>query len=169
MNNETCQEIEVILSKFFKKRINLIVPNISWGLNIHECDLLIISKSGYATEVEIKVSIADLKKDLIKRHHHIDYRNRIKNLYFAFPEKLEKHLEKYKDFIPPRAGILIIKPDNRVKVLKKPQSNPQSIKFSSTDMYKVARLGSLRIWGLKEKIIKLNNKIKLLEATIIQK
>ena len=46
---------------FFNYRANLIVPNISWGLGLHECDLLVLTSSGYATEIEIKVSKADLK------------------------------------------------------------------------------------------------------------
>jgi hypothetical protein len=52
-------EMEVELGRYFNYRQNIIVSNVSWGLGIHECDLLIITKSGYATEVEIKVSLSD--------------------------------------------------------------------------------------------------------------
>lgn len=42
-------------------RRNTVVPNAYWGLGLTwEADLLVISKAGYLTEVEIKVSKADL-------------------------------------------------------------------------------------------------------------
>ena len=68
----TTPEIEVRVASFFNPRQNIIVPNISWGVNLHECDLLIIRKSGYGIEVEIKVSKSDLIADAKKPHHHHD-------------------------------------------------------------------------------------------------
>ena len=46
---------------------HLVVPNVSAGLHIHECDLISVTKGGYATEIEIKVSVSDTKKDLSKK------------------------------------------------------------------------------------------------------
>ena len=91
MDYMTCAEIELKLVKWFNPRTHLIVPNVSWGFTSHECDLLIMSKSGYLIEVEIKVSLPDLKKDLLKKHGHKE--DRIKYLYFAIPQKLEKYIE----------------------------------------------------------------------------
>lgn len=59
----TTLDMEIVLMEYFGVNRNIIVPNVSWGLNLHECDLLIFSKSGYATEVEIKISKQDLLKD----------------------------------------------------------------------------------------------------------
>lgn len=62
-------QCEVAIMKHFGIRANLIVPNVSWEIyslpfrTLHECDILILSNSGYATEVEIKISKADLLKD----------------------------------------------------------------------------------------------------------
>ena len=67
----TTHKIEVALANHFNYRLNLIVPNISWGAFIwHECDLFIVSKAGYCTEIEIKISKSDLKKDFEKKHNH---------------------------------------------------------------------------------------------------
>ena len=80
----TAKDIEISVAKYMDPRVNLIVPNASWGLGLHECDLLVISKAGYASEVEIKVSKADLLRDREKRHGHAS--DRIKALWFALPE-----------------------------------------------------------------------------------
>ena len=145
-------EIEIAVAQHFGYRTNLIVPNISWGLNIHECDLFILSQAGYATEVEIKVSKGDLLKDADKPHQH--YSDMIKNLYFAIPEKLEEHISH----IPERAGIIVLK-RHRVynnlmcEVMRKPKPNKNARKLTDKERYQVARLGALRIWGLKHKLI----------------
>jgi len=38
-------EMELAVANFFGINSNIIVPNISWGVKIHECDLFIIKKS----------------------------------------------------------------------------------------------------------------------------
>jgi len=58
----TTPEMEIALVRFFNYRTNLIVPNVHWGMNMHECDLLMVSKAGYCTEIEIKVTRADIKR-----------------------------------------------------------------------------------------------------------
>jgi len=141
-------DIEVAVAAYLNFRHNLIVPNVCWGIHIHECDLLVITKAGYAWEVEIKVSKADLIKDADKRHGHKD--NRIKDLYFAMPEEMRDCI----DHVPERAGIILVKNNLRCQTIKKPISNRNAVPFSDKEKYKVARLGALRIWGLKRKIIK---------------
>jgi len=98
----TSTDIELELANYFNPRSNLIIPNVSWGFNIHECDLLVVSPAGYITEVEIKISKSDIRADLKKRHKHFD--TRIKRLFFAIPY----NLQDYADLIPEHAGILAI-------------------------------------------------------------
>lgn len=142
-------EIEYYVADYFNWRQNIIVPNVAWGMFMHECDLLILSKHGYATEVEIKISKSDLKKDLLKGHGHND--DRIKFLYFAIPEKLLL----CKNLIPPRAGILIVRSEGiRVEKIKEPipivKSNYQ---FTPEERLNLARLGTMRIWRLKKELM----------------
>lgn len=96
-------EIEVAIAKYFGVRKNIIVPNISWGFLTHEADLFIVRKSGYAVEVEIKISRADLINDFKKKHTHNDKQNRISEFYYAMPKDLYL---KCKDLIPENAGII---------------------------------------------------------------
>jgi hypothetical protein len=137
-----CQHIEYAVANYFSWRVNLIVPRVSWGLWIHECDLLIVTKSGYCYEVEIKTSRSDLIADLNKKHGHKS--NRIRRLYFAIPEKLRKDIE----FIPERAGILIVNTLGRCKKEREAQIEPSTRKLTDEERYQVARLGTMRIWSL---------------------
>lgn len=158
----TCLEMEICVSRKFNWRKCIIVPNVSWGLQLHECDLLIVNKSGYATEVEIKISLADLKKDAGKRHAHKS--DKIKYLYFAIPEKLLPHIQH----IPEHAGILVLKrhriSENEafsyVEQVREAKKNPRSRALFPNEIADVARLGCMRIWRLKQTVLEQKGIIK---------
>jgi len=61
-NNLSLYEIEYALARKFDIRQNIIVPNISWGLRIHECDLFIVNNNGYAIENRNKTFKSRFKK-----------------------------------------------------------------------------------------------------------
>ena len=149
----TTTEMECLVARFLNPRVNLIVPNVSWGMGVHECDLLVCTKAGYLWEVEIKVTKADLRKDAMKRHGHIN--SKIKHLYFAIPNYLEDSIEH----IPARAGIITVEPANdkvwsRVKQIRAPETNRAATPIDYHARYKLARLGAMRIWGLKDNLVK---------------
>jgi hypothetical protein len=151
VKNENCQEIEIAVSKYFGTLRNLIVPNVSWGIGIHECDLLVLTASNYAYEVEIKISKADLIRDAHKRHQHRDYLNRIRQMWFAVPQKLYPVIS----LIPITSGVLVVDTeDGKVIEARAATVNTNARKFTDEERYKVARLGALRIWNLKAKILK---------------
>ena len=147
-------DMEIAIANYFNPRINLCVPNVSWGFNIHECDLLVLTKNQYLIEVEIKLSKSDLKADLKKRHKHIN--RKIKHLYFALPEELEPHIE----YVPERAGIFIVRPgktQDKVHKIRYPKTNLEALPITDRQAFQFARLGALRIWGMKREI---NNMIR---------
>jgi hypothetical protein len=144
----TCMDMEIAVANYFGVRVNLIVPNVSWGFWIHECDLLVVTKSGYCYEVEIKTSRSDLKADMRKRHGHNS--KRIRRLYFAIPTELLDSIE----FIPARAGILEVSVRTKgafasCKCIRYPETLPAQ-KLSDEERFQVARLGTMRIFPLKE-------------------
>lgn len=147
-------EMEIAVMRWLDIRKNLIVPNISFGMGLHECDLLSLTKSGYATEVEIKVSKADLLKDKLKPHGHES--KMIKYLYFAVPEKLEKVALQE---IPERAGLLVVRcrsdKKSYVSTMRFPKQRKGAVKWSEKERMNLARLGTMRILGLKNNILKL--------------
>lgn len=149
--------MEEKLARYFNPRQNIIVPNVSWGFYIHECDLLVLRKSGHLLEIEIKVSKADLKKDVEKSHEHIDYYDRVRELWFAIPDYLQDCIE----YIPERAGILILSKNHdwgtylNCKELRRPKINTKAKKLYENEKLALARLGTMRIWSLKRKIIEI--------------
>lgn len=142
-------DIEYHVAKFFSWRQNLIVPNVSWGLGFdHELDLMVVKPSGYAYEIEIKISKSDLKADLKKRHEHKS--NRIRRLYFAIPETLNDCIE----FIPKHAGIIVARALKnefiKIEIIRVPRENKEARKLSDGEILKLCKLASMRVWRLKE-------------------
>lgn len=135
---------------------HLVVPNVAWGLGIHECDLLSVTKAGYATEIEIKISVADTKKDMDKKHNHES--NKLKYLYFAMPEDI---YDKAKEFVPKRAGIYIVKAymwrkQMRYKVIqkRKPKVNKDHRKLTDEEYVQLQRLAAMRYFSLLRRYVR---------------
>ena len=164
----TARHIEIAIASQFNYRQNLIVPNVSWGWGLsYEADLVVVSPARYATEIEIKVSFSDLKKDREKRKHLFrdsEYygNNKFKFYYFAIPQEMfDKHKDEIYTFIPEDAGLLIAKPSgfNRefdlvVNTEKPPKINKRANKLSDKDYLNLCRLGTMRIWDLKKHLIR---------------
>ena len=153
-------EIEVAIAKLFDVRKNIIVPNISWGLiGMHECDMFLIKKSGLAVEIEIKISKSDFMADLKKNHQHIDVQHRISEFYYAMPIDL---IDKCIDLIPEHAGIIVCErylnykkiEMVRAHIKRTPKKIKGARKLTEAEQFRIARLGTMRIFTLKEKIIK---------------
>lgn len=165
----TTAEIECIVAKGMDYRKNIIVPNVSWGAGLHECDLLIINPNGYATEIEIKISKSDLKADFKKDHHHQS--ESIRHLYYAIPDYL---LETALALLPEHVGIITCKLNFyneggwyskqkyvryvSMHIHRKSKPIHKYRAMTKDEIINIGRLGSMRIWNLKSKIIKSKNK-----------
>mgnify|MGYP001810168423 CR=1 FL=1 len=153
----TARDIEVAVAKHFDYRRNLIVPNTYWGIGLnHEADLLILSDAGYATEVEIKISRADLLRDKAKAHEHES--GIVKAFWFAVPEALAEFALAN---IPEEAGLLVVrdlKPSQisyhnpKVKIVRAAALRRSSRKFTEAERYQLARLGLMRYWTLRHDV-----------------
>lgn len=140
--------MEIALANFFNYRVHHVVPNVSYGMFSHECDLLILTSAGYAWEVEIKTSLSDLKADRKKSHNHNN--KRISRLYFAIPEKLRPHVS----LIPDRAGVIVVNPDwayDQCELIRTPE-RVNNYRFKTDEIISLLRLSTMRIWGLKRTI-----------------
>lgn len=162
------KEMEIALFDYLKdKNIPLAVPNVSWGFLNYEADILYTTNSHYLNEIEIKVSRSDLRADKNKKHEHDD--PRIKSLYFAIPKDMKESIE----LIPEKAGVLLVSRSTSgysrlvdgkyeryevnkylVRELRKPKQNRKAEKLGFEDLYRIARLGTLRSWSLKRKLLK---------------
>lgn len=138
-------QIEVAVARHLDWRQNLIVPNVFWGLpGLHyEADMVVVRSSGWAWEIEIKVRAADIVADGKKRHHHDSWW--FQQLWFAVPSELSAH-----PAIPAQAGILAVAADRTVTAVRAARRNEHARKFSPADQYRLAVLGTMRIWSLKD-------------------
>lgn len=69
----------------------------------HEADLFIISKARYATEIEVKLSLADWRADFKKSKHSTN--KYIKFFYYAVPDRL---VDKAPPEMDSRYGIIAV-------------------------------------------------------------
>ena len=148
----TTQEMEVAIAKYFGIRTHIIIPNLSWGFFSHECDLFLIRKSGYGFEVEIKRSKSDMIADFSKNHGHVDRKNRIVQLYYAFPIEL---LPKVEDLVPKECGIITVEKYNDrgyARMHREAKRRKGAKRLTTAEQLKITRLACMRIWTLKEKL-----------------
>lgn len=160
----TTLEIEIAMLKAINPRQNLTVPNVSWAFfSRQEVDILYLTKSNYATEIEIKTSKSDLKKDKAKPHNHVN--RLIARVYFAVPEKLEAVAL---ELIPEHAGLYVIRRVETyyrysqekkeyylrtvVDLVRECKRNKDAKKWTDRQRYELARLGTMRILRLKQTI-----------------
>lgn len=163
----TTLEMEVKLMEYFDFRRNYVVPNLTRmsGLVRFETDILSITKSGYATGVEIKVSKSDLKNDLNKRHWkaynrlinkggvHVykeKFFGKLKYFYYAVPPELVEDTEEQ---IPDWCGILTIGKRRKIIIHRKAEFL-YNYKYSQNEIHNMLRLGSMRIYSMKKKELK---------------
>lgn len=144
-------DIELAVVQYINPRTKLIVPNVSWGFGVHECDLLVITDKNYLYEIEIKISKSDLLADKKKKHTHHD--SRIKRLYFAIPIELKDCVP----YIPEHAGVFFVRfnGSRHICSLHRKAKDKSEYTVTAEDKYKLARLGAMRIWALKQKIQKI--------------
>lgn len=137
-----------LVRRHFSYRQFIVVENVSFGLLDWECDLLVMPASRHLYEIEIKTSIADLKKDVDKgkwhpsRKHH----ERIRRYYMAMPEAVYAHKHALQ-VIPEFAGIFVTDADGKKPMLVRPPTSRGSArKLTEVEAFKLARLGTMRYW-----------------------
>jgi len=146
-------QIEIKLMQHFIGSTDLIIPNVHGGLvRLHECDILMLSKARYATEIEIKISKSDLLIDQYKQHKHIS--NYIARFYFAVPSNLVPIALKN---IPKRAGLYEMRKKGVPYLIKQCQRTKGCLKWTLEQRNYLAYLGSMRILSLKKKILDLKS------------
>ena len=148
----TLAEIELKLVWYFNPFRNIIIPNLKDGVfpDMHECDLLVLHPTGYATEVEIKLNKADILRDKKKKHNH-DHLY-IRRLFFAVPEELEEFALEH---IPERAGLIIVSETKErlwgcCKVVKHPKLRKGAKKWEEKHRVKLLQLMQIRYWDVRK-------------------
>lgn len=138
----------------FHYRRVCVVPNVSWGLLDWEADMIVLQSSGFLTEIEVKISVADLRRDADKKKHAMffDPRRLVpQRLFYAMPADVA---EKAADAVPAHAGIIIVRPCadtsyNRARIVRAAKKNVAARKLTETEKFQLLRLGVMRYWTRK--------------------
>lgn len=155
----TVDQIQVAISDVFGVRDNIIVPNVSWGFfETHEADMVVINKSNYLTEVEIKRSWSDFIRDFRKTTTHDE--GKVMYKFFAIPQSI---LVKVRSYLVENDkidwGIIVYSEEGYAWIEYYPSNHGQSDsrkKLYIEERLSIARLGCIRIWKLKSKLNKSN-------------
>jgi len=157
--------MELAVANLIGFRTHTIVPNVYWGIGLnHECDMLVLDAQNRFTEVEIKISKADLKADLNKGHGHKS--NIISRLVYAVPEDL---IELCKEIVPKESGIIgVFYKETKLSYQSDKKYGYYEARWIRNARHRVEKtpsqgtlnkfyhLGCMRIWSLKRH----NNKFK---------
>lgn len=160
-------EIEVALANhpsfsYIKNIVAFNVNGLGECLNInHECDMLVLSKAGYLTEIEIKRSWSDFLADFKKEHSH-ESRGLIKYFYYCVPASIvDRVYDKLKELEVSYTGVITY--DEELKLDIKGKwcydgyyfvQQPHR-KLFLEEQLQVARYGAMRAVALKQKLIRL--------------
>ncbi len=151
--------VELAVVELFDYRKHFICPNIHWGWDLrHEADLIVVDKNLRATEVEIKVTLQDLKADFKKAHGHSS--KKIGRMYYAIPQYL---VEKGFDLIPSKYGVIVIDEVKKyagdgktflykiyeAKFLRQCRHDKEYMGITPDQLTRLLALGCMRIWTLK--------------------
>lgn len=168
--NRNLLDIELALAEEFSWKRNVIVFNVN-GLSgklpiFHECDMLVMTKAGYLTEIEIKRSFTDFCNEFKKRHHHESYGPDIKEFWYCVPQgTLQKVKEKLSENGWCPSGIITYDEKLNLRYNLFPDI-PNSVRLFSDSprplsleqQLELARLGAMRQITLRKKIQKLEKK-----------
>lgn len=121
------------------------VPNVDWGLLPHEADLVALSPSDWLSEIEIKISVADFKRDLKKPKHAINgHPTLISKFYYAMPAEVH---ETVRGLISPGLGIIIVNQNGRAETLYDGDRRSTARKVTDAEREQLLRLGYIRYWA----------------------
>ena len=150
-------DIELKLYQNFGHTSQLLIPNVSFGfVSWGEIDLLRLTTSDYLHEYEIKISMADFRKEKKKRRWHSEgclreFTRRIRIYNIAAPADLAKKIadEIQEDRHPFPEGIGVIgfgEQYSDIQTFLEPVANRKAEKIKLFEQCQLGRLLGQRYW-----------------------
>lgn len=102
MSKLTAMHLEEALGRYLDHSKSMLIPNVHFGGG--ECDLLEVTRAGYAVEYEIKVSASDWRADLKKAKWSSPLRRFISRFYYVVPRDLLPFMPD----IPEGVGVIVV-------------------------------------------------------------
>lgn len=152
MSKLKAKDIQKAVASLYDK--HTVIPNVYLGG--FELDLAVISKDWYLTEVEVKVSMSDWKRDEFKKKWVVEnaaktnyYRKRhkVSRFYYAVPSELAKSIP---EFVTPETGIIEVytSPYQKgiwAKVIRESKRIKQN-RLNSKEINGLLRAMSFKVW-----------------------
>lgn len=137
---------EAVVAGVFPIPRHLCVANVAWSMLSYEADLIAVTDRGYVIEVEVKVSLTDLKRDAAKaKWRSRDFREKVSRFYYAMPAALwEKTAAQA--CVPEFAGVIVVGDDRRARVIREAKRQ-EARALNDRERYDLARVGSFRAWS----------------------
>ena len=144
----TARCIELALERtHFPSRLWILVPRVSWGMHVDECDLLALSHSGFAQSVEIKVSMGDLRREFRKRKYLFSVNPEDKwfrGRWFAVPYLMQ---DKALPLIPVQFGVFSVHESGFVERVRMPAVNKKAMRWPIERRLALARNCMIKYWA----------------------
>lgn len=140
--------IIVALARYFDWFHNTMMTE--WWIDYGIADVLFITRSGYATEIEIKMSLSDWKADLVKEKWGRQ-RPSIARFFYAVPESL---VDKEPPGIPPEHGLIAISMGSKGYPRARVVREAKRLKASKISDHEIRRMFAScyhRFWGAEIK------------------
>lgn len=158
----------------FNRKYLMVIPQCNW--TGEECDMLCVTENLRIIDIEIKISRADLKRDMDKDkwYHRWDWRKdgpwtgpvdnsqrrvrewpvKVWKHYYAMPYELWK--PELMEFIHPNSGVILLRQSDTgivsASIKKRAVPNRLAKKLTPEDAIDIARLASLRMWDSYTKL-----------------
>lgn len=133
-------------------RNDIVVPNVSWGMGInYEADLIVLNRQGYATEYEIKRSYSDFVADFAKDEdaHKAPW---VYRFYYVLPLLIKDRAEEFIRHTGIETPAVLFYDENGNFTSNNGCSYVKGgRKMFLEEQLKLARLGVMRYWNLREK------------------
>jgi hypothetical protein len=165
----TADQIKAIIASYWRyvKQCPVIAMEVSYRLDNYSgdelADVLAVDKSRYLIETEVKISLADLRRDAKKRKHMFFDRGTCvtHHFYFAVPKDIANEAKFVCDELYPYAGILGVDGSGEWGVAS--YRNPKTLTGKKLSYTQSLRL----IFGQSGTVCRLANKVE--ELNRVQK
>jgi len=119
----------------------ILIPEADFGGGI--CDLLAISRAGYATEYEVKVSLSDWNADRNKDKWKSQNRRFVKRFVYAIAPQLE---HKIPDWLTPDMGVVVVDRLHSLRVIRTGTNNNEAPKVPGVALQRLLHNCYSRLW-----------------------
>lgn len=116
-----------------------------WFVDGGQADLIFVTRAGYLTEIEIKISLSDWNADQTKKKFQLP-RPHVSRFFYAVPEPL---IDRVPEWVSEEVGLLAVveRPTyDSVREIR-PAKRKKSVPLRGDEIARIYRNGHARMWS----------------------